>query len=573
MRKLSISLLLSLTCIGGTVMAQTVEQGKQFLYYERYKSAQDVFEKMLAANPNNIDAVYWLGQTMIHRKDTRDTAGAKALYQKMLVSNGNAPLLLVSMGHVELLYGETKDSRQRFETAISLTKEKDVNVLNAVGYANTDAKAGDANYAIQKLTLATNTKRFNNAETYVLLGDAYRKLLDGGNAVLNYQKALSLDPKLAEAKMKIGIIYLTQNNRDYFLPAFQDAITIDPAYAPAYQQLFLYWYTRDVNKASAYLDKYLANSDPGPEAEYSKVDMLWASGKFADARTRAQQLIAQLDGKVIPRMYRVVAFASDTLGDLPTAKEAMTNFFAKADTSSYRGQNYSINYSILPTDYEEFAKIYSRIPDSASQVQAFPYYYKAIAEDTLAANREKYASAGLELAKKLKDTDATTKLSAAVYNSIKDPSNSDLYKYGMANYSAGNFKKADSIFCGMYESKYPNEIYGYLWCAKSMQAQDDSTNSQGLAVDAYEKLAHFARSLPDSAKYKSQIISSYYYLASYYNDIKKDKQKAIGYMEKVLEVDPNNASAKGIITQLTAPPKRVTAPAPKGKGSGGKSRG
>ena len=39
--------------------------------------------------------------------------------------------------------------------------------------------------------------------------------------------------------MKIGIIYLTQNNREFFLPAFESAITIDPAYAPAYEQLFL----------------------------------------------------------------------------------------------------------------------------------------------------------------------------------------------------------------------------------------------------------------------------------------------------------------------------------------------
>ena len=54
----------------------------------------------------------------------------------------------------------------------------------------------------------------------MLLGDAYRKLLDGGNAVTNYQKALGLDPKLAEAQMKIGIIYLTQNNRELFSAGF-----------------------------------------------------------------------------------------------------------------------------------------------------------------------------------------------------------------------------------------------------------------------------------------------------------------------------------------------------------------
>ena len=71
--------------------------------------------------------------------------------------------------------------------------------------------------------------------------------------------------------------------------------------------------------------------------------------------------------------------------------------------------------------------------------------------------------------------------------------------------------------------------------------------SQGLAVDPYEKLASFIRSSPDSAKYKSQLIGAYFYLASYYNDVKKDKAKAIDYMQKVLEVDPTNATRLNII--------------------------
>ena len=540
MRQLSIGLLLAFTSIGSTVTAQTLEQGKQFLYYERYASAQSAFEKALNANPNNIDAVYWLGQTMIHRRDTRDTAGAKALYQKMLATNGNAPLLLVGMGHIELLYGNKTDSRQRFETAISLTKEKDINVLNAVAYANIDAKAGDPNYAIQKLELATQIKRFNDPETYVLMGDAYRRLLDGGNAVQSYQKALNLNPKLAEAEMKTGIIYLTQNNREQFLPDFESAVTMDPAYAPAYEQLFLYWYLRDVNKAAGYLDKYAANSDQGADLEYMKAGMLYVSGKVAESRTRAQQLIGQYGANVNPRMYKLVAFASDSLGDYTAAREAMSNFLAKADSSI-----------VLSTDYEEFGKIYGKLSDSATKSLAFQYYAKAILMDSVDADKMKFQTEAMDLAKQIKDKPAAAMISGAVYNSLKNPSNSDLFKYGTANYSAGNYKTADSIFCGVYESKYPNEIFGYLWCARSKQAQDDSTNSQGLAVDAYEKLAQFARASPDSAKYKSQIISAYFYLASYYNDIKKDKPKAVGYMQKVLEVDPTNTSAQNIINSLT----------------------
>jgi tetratricopeptide (TPR) repeat protein len=540
MRKLSMSMILAFTCIGSTIMAQTLEQGKQFLYYERFQSAQAAFEKVLNANPNDIEAVYWLGQTMIHRRDTRDTAGAKALYQKMLTSNANPPLILVGMGHVELLYGNKTDARQRFETALSLTKEKDINILNAVAYANIDAKEGDPAYAILKLNTATEIKRFNDPRTYILLGDAYRKQLDGGNAVLNYNKALTLNAKLAEAQMKIGIIYLTQNNREYFLPAFEQAVTIDPAYAPAYEQLFLYWYLRDVNKASAYLDKYAANSDQGAELEYMKAGMMYVSGKVPEARTRAQELIAQYGPNVNPRMYRLVAYASDSLGDYTAAREAMANFIAKADPSL-----------LLPTDYEEYAKIYGKLTDSVTRNMAFEYYAKAIALDSIASDKQKFATEGMDLAKAIHNKQAAAYLAGLEYASIKDPNNTDLYNFGIANYSAGNFKTADSIFCGIYETKYPNEIYGYLWCARSLQAEDDSLNSQGLAVNAYEKLAQFARSSPDSAKYKSQVIGAYFYLAGYYNDIKKDKPKAVEYMQKVLEVDPTNTSAQKIINALT----------------------
>jgi hypothetical protein len=148
------------------------------------------------------------------------------------------------------------------------------------------------------------------------------------------------------------------------------------------------------------------------------------------------------------------------------------------------------------------------------------------------------------------------------YPYIKAPVNTDLYNVGIAYYQAGLYKTADSVFCQQYESKYPTEIFGYLWCARSKQAQDDSLNSGGLAVDAYMKLAEVARGLDstakaagsaDSVKYKSQVVNSYFYLASYSNDVKHDKAAAIGWMEKVLEVDPTNQTAANIVKQLKAP--------------------
>jgi len=556
MKKMRFSLLVAgVVSLCNVAFGQTVDQGKKFLYYQRYKSAKDVFDKLLASNPNNIDAVYWQGQTLL---DMKDSVAAEALYSKALQSNGNAPLLLVGMGNIELRKGKVTDARQRFETAISLTKSKDVNVLNAVGDANIDAKAGDAAYAVEKLNLATQTKNFNNPETYVLLGDAYRKLIDGGNAVQSYQKVLTIDPKYAEAKYKIGKIYLTQNNKEYFLPAFEEAIQLDPAYAPAYYELFYYYYTRDVNKAGEYLDKYIANTDQGPEVEYTKTDLLYSSSKFADAKAKALGLITSLGDKVAPRMYKMVAYCCDTLGDLACAKQYITTYFQKQDTAA-----------IIGGDYAERANISAKASDTATKLTAIADYKLAIDRDTLPEFKARYIAAATDLVKRLGNKPAMADLAAIVYNSKKNPVNTDVYNWGMANYQAGNYKTADSIFCGIYESKYPTEIYGYLWCARSKQAQDDTLNSKGLAVEAYDKLAQVARGLDstakaansgDSTKYKSQILNSYFFLAGYYNDIKKDKPTAITYMEKVLEVDPTNASAAHIIEMLKKKPQPAARP-------------
>src|SRR6201996_5106873 len=176
-----------------SVFAQTVDQGKKFFYYKRYKSAKDVFDKVLASNPNNIDAIYWQGQTLLAMKDS---AAAQDLYGKALQTNGNAPMLLAGEAGVDLRFGKAQDARSHGDMAIQLTKGKDVNVINAVAKSNIEASQGDAGYALEKLNLATTIKNFNNPTTYVLMGDAYRRQIDGGNAVQAYTKALSMDSKL-----------------------------------------------------------------------------------------------------------------------------------------------------------------------------------------------------------------------------------------------------------------------------------------------------------------------------------------------------------------------------------------
>src|SRR5258708_38293709 len=97
--KMRFSLLVAgVVSLCNVAFAQTVDQGKKFLYYQRYKRAKDVFDKLLASNPNNIDAVYWHGQAFL---DMKDSVAAHGLDSKALRSNGNAPLVVGGSGNVE----------------------------------------------------------------------------------------------------------------------------------------------------------------------------------------------------------------------------------------------------------------------------------------------------------------------------------------------------------------------------------------------------------------------------------------------------------------------------------------
>ncbi len=101
MKKIKTGLMfVSLVLLSGFLFAQSVEDGKTMMYYERYKSAKDIFQKILASNPANEEAAYWLGQTYLASDEVtaKDIADAKALYQAKLSANPNSPLLIAGMG-------------------------------------------------------------------------------------------------------------------------------------------------------------------------------------------------------------------------------------------------------------------------------------------------------------------------------------------------------------------------------------------------------------------------------------------------------------------------------------------
>jgi Flp pilus assembly protein TadD len=538
-------LVFSALLLSTTMKAQTLEEGKKFMYYERYQSAKNVFQKLAEVAPVNPEAVYWLGISVMAAADysTKSLADAKDIYRKALEANSNSALLIAAMGNVELREGKTQDARNRFETALSLSQNKDLLVLTAVGMANSDFdnKYADPAYGIEKLKIATNLKKFKEPSVFIYMGDAYKKMLDGGNAQISYQSALNIDPKYARAIYRIGKIYQTQGagQEEIYLKYFNEAIEKDPAYAPVYKNLSDLYYNIEVTKSSAYLDKYLANTDDDPKNCYYRASMKYAQGLFKEAITLADQCIAGSTSPY-PKLYGIQGYAFNRLGDSVGARKSFENYIAKADQSQ-----------IGSGDYATYANVLFKLPGNDSL--AGVYIDKAVQLDTLESSKVAYLKTTSLYFENQKNYKAAADWYAKILTVKKAPTSFDLNTAGLKYFKYGNYTSAIEIF-SQSSKKYPEDVYAYYMTGKSYWAID-TTMEQGLANPAFQKVIEVG--MADKVKNKAQLIASYKYFVAYYANIKKDKAAAMAYCDSVLVVDPADveaASNKAIIEKLNMNP-------------------
>jgi tetratricopeptide (TPR) repeat protein len=557
MKKIQTGLLLIIALmISAITMAQSLEDGRKFMYYEKFKSAKEVFQKLISANPNNEEAIYWLGQAEI---GLENVPAAKALYQTRLSAVPNSPLVLAGMGHVELLEGKTQDARNRFETAISLSQGKSIAVLNAVGFANgnPDSKNGDAAYAIEKLKQATQIKGFKDPEVWANLGDAYRKIVDGGNAIKAYDAALALNPNYARALFRSGRVYQTQgaSQTDLFMKYYNEALAKDPNYAPAYNNLFNYYYDIDVNKSAQYLDKYLAVSDADPKACYYKASMKYAQGLFAQSISQVDQCIAAEGANPYVNSYLLKARAYTRMHDSINAKNSYDEYFKRQAPDKIGGEEYAAYGALL-----------LKIP--GNEQLANSYVEKAIAMDTSEASKVSYLKTMAQAYEAQKNYKDAAIAYGKIINIKKNYSNVDLFNAGYNFYLAGKNDSSTRYF-NLYVNKYPEDILGYYMLGNA-SAAIDSTGSQGLAVPYYKKVVELGEVDPTKPNAKTRLLNAYKFFIGYYYNNLKDRDNAIVYLDKALALEPTDANLlanKDFIMKNDpkAAPKKPAAPAKPGK--------
>jgi tetratricopeptide (TPR) repeat protein len=520
-------------------LAQNVQEGLNNIYAQRFQSAKSSFEKQIASNPNNIEAIYWLGQTYILQGNT---AGARSLYEKALGTSNNAPLIVAGMGHVLLLEGKGPEARQQFEAAINASRGKkggDPLVLNAVGRANVEAytetaKRGDLDYAIAKLNEAAALAP-TNGDIMINLGNAYRKKRDatsGGLAVQSFRKAASIPATAAVGYYRIARIYETQvslrrpDDWSVVLENLNNALAADPKFAPAYEELYTYYLLgkKDFPKAEELANKFIASADPSVENDYLKAQTQFVQNNFTGAISTAKNIVTQTNNDPKPRVYRLLAFSYLGMKDTTTACDYVNQFFNKAKDDDIYG-----------TDYILHASACDRTDPDMMRADIT----KGIMMDSVPSRQIQMLDEQIADSKTHGQRLLTAELSWLKYQIQGARANpASLVSIGTDFYFSSQFQKADSLF-QMYSKAYPDSIYGYLWSARA-KAQIDSNMAQGLAAPDYEQTLRIAETDKTRDFYKSSGVSAATYLFGYNYNIKGDKAAAKTYLDRGLILDPGN---------------------------------
>lgn len=571
MKKTLITLLAS-GLLSVAVQAQTLQEGINNLYAGRIKNAITVFEKLLAVNPNNIEAIYWLGQSKLEVDEIMSARlkDARSIYEKALQATNGAPLIKVGLGHIDLLENKPEDARQNFESALTMTRTKkgdDPGTATAIGRAIVDTKGADYNYAIRLLEDAT-AKDPKNVEALVQLGNAYRKAKPGeggGLAFQSYKKAIDVNPGFVAPYLRLAKLFESQKNWDLYLQYLNEGIAKDPKFTLAYYELFYYYFFRaQFAEAENYLTKYIESKLPETDIQdqYLYAQLCWAKKDFNCAISKAEIVYVAMGDVTKPKVFRLLADAYFQKGDYSNAKKYSDLFFLKKNPDDYNSNDHKIRADIL-----------SQTGGTTDEI--FINYLQGSVLDTVLSSKIDFLKQGAEFLKARGDSLSRVREGDLRLEIVKlkadNAGQRDLFDAGFAYYQGKNYVKADSIF-DVFTTKYPDEIYGPMM-QYNIHRAIDSTMEKGMAVPWAEKYLNLLEK--DTAKNKKTIIGVASYLASYYANIVKDREKALEYLRKMLVLDPTNEIIKNNISVLektpatkpSAPTKGGTTPAPAKSGS------
>ncbi len=524
-------LLLSTLLLSGLSFAQSLQQANAKTENERYREALNDFKKLVAADPINGETYFYYGDCYF---EMEELDSAKMMWKKGYEVDKLRAMPLVGYGRVLWLDGKKTEAQAEFTKALLLAKKdklKKAEVIRGIAEIYIEAPTKNLDEALILLEEAI-LKDPTNEDNYLLKGDALyaRNSSDASEALKAYNQVLVINPKSPRGIVRKALIYQRAKNEPEANKMYNEAKSIDPTYAPAYRlNAELYLMFGKNKQAIENWEKYLELNN-NIESRYRYANALFAAKEY-------NGLINQLDvlkNSGFSNFYteRMYAFAyadkTDSLS-LANGLGASDRFFAIVPADK-------INYQ----DYKVRGTLYQKKGQDSLAIIAF--------EKAAAMNEAGYKELSNDLIKMYTKNKMYEKLISAY--EVRRQKNGKLlaleqFELGKAYYfGRADYKNADSIFAVVIKN---DSTYtpAYLFRARSNYKMD-TNNEKWLAFPYYLKVSELIKPEDrNQAAKKASILESLRYLADYYQrSEKKDLLIAKSYFEQILQIEPNDATAK-----------------------------
>ncbi|MGB3074545.1 MAG: tetratricopeptide repeat protein, partial [Chitinophagales bacterium] len=369
-----------------------------------------------------------------------------------------------------------------------------------------------------------------SADVYWQLGLAHEGMGKGGEAVSAYERAAELNPTMAKAYIRTGVIWRLARNYNQSLASFQKGLQADQNFPPAYREMAeLYFYTGQFDKAKEDYAKYLDLADKNDYTQFRYAQYLFLTKDYQGSLAILDALRSRID---IPVMYRLSAYSNYESGNYDKGLEQIRTFFVKADTAK-----------VLPSDYEYYAKLLSK---TGQDSLAILNYLQAIELDS--TKFPFYNDIGAIYFLEKKYLDAANAYQKKVTASKRDATLQDYFNVGKSAYFAKEFQMADTAFATMSEINKQWPI-SYFWRARVMTNLDNPDSAKGLAAPYY--LQVIERAITDTVKFKKELMESYKYLGDI-NALKENYGVSLYYYNKYMALDPSNQEVPKTVESVKA---------------------
>ena len=514
------------------VSAQTVADGFRFLEHKEYQKSQEIFENLLKSNPQNIDALFGLGEVYF---ETGKTDLAKEMYSKG-IGIKETGINLAGLGKVALRNGQQIEAETHFKNALKKAK-KDGRIAESIARNYFILEQYDKADKYANMAIEADPKLPN---VHFIKGIISLKNKSVSEAAKQFDRVLYFDPSRLEAYLYQAEIMEAARNPSRAIEFLSKAIDIDPKFGKAHKQLAeLYYNAKKYEESITYFDKYFQNvPDDKDKTHYAY--SLFFTRQFETASSIITELYNSDPNNFV--LVRLLGYISLETKDYDNGKTYMEKVFKLTPPDK-----------LLTDDYIQYGRALAATGNDSLAVINFE---KAVEIDP--TNFQVYD----DLAKsylKLNDIDKFLVYSKKFLTSKPEIVSLDYFTLGRSLYSAAQstmntdsikgielYMEADSMF-QQVEIRSPNSHLGPFWRARC-QWGIDKDMSLGLANPFYEKALEVVISTPD--KNKSEIMEIYRYFGFYFY-LKSDRENSIVYWKKLLAIDPENAIAKEALEGLS----------------------